>query len=174
MGTEKRMQPTLIYLPIESDIVSTPIYLAADVISFFKPTGLCLDPCAGEGVFLDLLPPGSEWCEITKGRDFYTWNKPVDWCIGNPPYSHYSAWLRHSMEIAQNIVYVMPPYKIFTSGKFQKELFTWGGIAHIRRYGTGTEWGFPFGQALAAVHYKARYSGPTYWSDGLSTGESPQ
>ena len=58
----------------------------------------------------------------------------------------------------------MPVYKVFASGKFLDNLFDWGGIVHIRRYGTGTQWGFPFGHALAAVHYKSGYLGSTAWS----------
>src|SRR5512145_1783139 len=108
MGTEKKMQPSLFHVEIASDVVFTPYELAEDVVDFFKPYGACIDPCCGNGVFLDLLPSGSDWCEITKGRDFYAWNKPVDWCISNPPYSHYAAWMRHSMRVARNIVYVVP------------------------------------------------------------------
>lgn len=164
MGTEKIMQQSLIHIPTKSDVVYTPPILAKDVISFFNPSGFCLDPCAGNNVFFDLLPTGAEWCEIERGRNFYAWLNPVDWIVSNPPFSHYSAWMRHSMKVAQNIVYIMPVYKVFASGKFQDELFKWGGIVHIRRYGTGTEWGFPFGHALAAVHYKAGYIGQTAWS----------
>jgi hypothetical protein len=153
------------HVATKTDLVYTPDELARDAVSFFKPTGFCLDPCAGtDDVFFDLLPPGAEWCEIERGRDFYAWEQPVDWIVSNPPFSHYSAWLRHSMTVAQNIVYLMPVYKVFASGKFQDELFAWGGIVHIRRYGTGTEWGFPFGHALSAVHYQAGYTGCTAWS----------
>lgn len=164
MGTELKMQPTLMHVPTVSDVVRTPLELAQDMVNFFQPSGLCLDPCAGAGVFMDLLPSGSEWCEIERGRDFYAWQTPVNWVVGNPPYSHYSAWLRHSMKVSRDILYVMPVYKVFSSGKFLEDLFAWGGIVHIRRYGTGTEWGFPFGHALAAVHYQAGYSGSTAWS----------
>jgi hypothetical protein len=158
------MQPVLIHVTAESDMVGTPPELAADMVEWFKPGSPCLDPCAGNNVFLDLLPGNADWCEIERGRDFYKWVQPVDWIVSNPPYSHYSAWLRHSMRVAINIVYLMPVYKVFASGKFLDELFGWGGIVHIRRYGTGTQWGFTFGHALAAVHYKKDYDGDTSWS----------
>ncbi len=164
MGTEKKMQPSLIHVPVVNDVVYTPKELAVDIVNFFKPDGFCLDPCVGLGAFFDLLPIGSDWCEITAGRDFYAWNAPVDWVVGNPPYSHYSAWMRHSMKIAENILYIMPVYKIFSSGKFIEDLFTWGGIVHIRRYGVGSDWNFPFGHALSAVHYQKGYTGATSWS----------
>lgn len=158
------MQPILLHVAAENDIIDTPIELARDIVDYFRPYGLCLDPCAGKDVFFNLLPKGSDWCEIERGRDFYAYTKQVDWIVSNPPYSHYSAWLRHSMKIATNIVYLMPAYKPFASGKFLDTLFEWGGIKQIRRYGTGTQWGFPFGHALAAVHYQAGYDGPTTWS----------
>lgn len=164
MGTEKKMQPALFHIPTQSDIEYTPAELVDDMIGFFRPSGRCLDPCCGNGAFLDKLPPGSDWCEIENGRDFYAHVEQVDWIMSNPPYSHLSAWMRHSMRVARDIVYLMPIYKTFSSGKFQDDLFEWGGIVHIRRYGTGTEWGFPFGHALAAVHYRANYTGDTSWS----------
>ena len=165
MGIEKRMQPALIHIPTISDCHATPLVLAKDIVDHFNPVGRCLDPCRGEGAFYDLLPTASsEWCEIEQGRDFYAWSDPVDWIVSNPPYSHYSAWLRHSFTVAKDIVYLMPVYKIFASDKFLNELFRWGGIVHIRRYGTGSAWGFPFGHALSAVHYQAGYTGDTSWS----------
>ncbi len=158
------MQPILMHVRAERDVEYTPADLAQDIVSFFKPSGICLDPCAGNDVFFNLLPEGRQWCEIERDRDFYSWNTPVDWVISNPPYSHYSAWVRHSMEVADNIVYLMPAYKVFASAKFLEDLFSWGGIVHIRRYGTGSDWGFPFGHALSAVHYQRGYKGPTFWS----------
>jgi hypothetical protein len=158
------MQPILLHVRAERDMEYTPTELARDIVDWFSPAGICLDPCAGNGAFFDLLPAGADWCEIERGRDFYAWTKPVDWIISNPPFSHYSSWMRHSMKVAQNIVYLMPAYKVFASGKFLDDLFKWGGIVHIRRYGTGTQWGFPFGHALSAVHYQAGYMGSTSWS----------
>jgi hypothetical protein len=158
------MQPALLHVPTEKDVVYTPAELAADMVAHFSPQGFCLDPCAGDGVFLDRLPPGSAWCEIERGRDFYAWTEPVDWIISNPPYSHLLAWIRHSFSVAKNIVYLMPSHRVFASAAFLDDLFAWGGIVHVRRYGTGSQWGFPFGHALAAVHYQACYRGGTSWS----------
>jgi hypothetical protein len=159
------MQPTLIHVATEKDIVYTPPELARDVVKFFSPAGLCLDPCLGDAVFFNLLPVGSEWCEIEMGRDFYAWKTPVDWIIGNPPFSHLLAWIRHSFTVARDIVYLMPSHRVFASAEFLDDLFVWGGIVHVRRYNTGTRWGFPFGHALAAVHYRKDYKGGTSWSN---------
>ncbi len=165
MGAERKMQPLLFHVPNNSDVVFTPEKLADDVVQFFKPSYLCLDPCAGNNVFYNRLPAGrTDWCEISRGRDFYSYTQHVNWIVSNPPFSHYSAWMRHSMEIADNIVYLLPVYKIFASDKFQRDLFSWGGIVHNRHYGTGTDWGFPFGHSLSAVHFQRGYFGPMYTS----------
>ena len=97
-------QPQLIHAPLdEKDVVFTPEWAARDMVDFFKPSGRILEPCKGDGVFLKFLPPETEWCEITEGRDFYAWVDPVDWCFGNPPYKQFGKWMYHSMAIAKNI-----------------------------------------------------------------------
>lgn len=158
------MQPMLMHVRAERDLVYTPPALARDMVDFFQPAGTCLDPCSGSGAFLDLLPTGSKWCEVERGRDFYAWTKSVDWIISNPPFSHLLAWIRHSFKVADDIVYLMPSHRVFASAAFLDDVFIWGGIVHIRRYGSGSQWGFPFGHALAAVHYRKGYEGETSWS----------
>ena len=164
MGKELKMQPTLLHVVTQKDVVYTPPKLAGDMFAFFQPTGICLDPCKGDGAFYNLFPAGREWCEIEQGRDFYAWTKPVDWILSNPPFSNLLAWIRYSFTIANDIVYLMPSHRVFASAEFLDDLFVWGGIVHIRRYGTGTQWGFPFGHALVAVHYRKNYTGKTSWS----------
>lgn len=172
MGGLLKMQPTLLHVAANKDIVYTPDWLASYIVSYFAPSGSCLDPCSGGNAFYKYLPAGSKWCEIEKGRDFYAFTDHVDWIVSNPPYSHLLAWIRHSFKIAKNIVYLMPIHRVFSSAEFLKDLLKWGGVAEIRLYGTGTKAGFAFGNALGAVHYKARYTGSTKWTkferNGLS------
>ena len=164
MGKELKMQPSLIQMATPKDVVYTPPELARDVVAFFQPTGICLDPCKGDGAFYNLFPAGREWCEIEQGRDFYSWNTKVDWIVSNPPFSNLLAWIRHSFKVSSDIVYLMPLHRAFASAEFLRDLFAWGGVVHIRRYGTGGQWGFPFYHALVAVHYRAGYKGSTSWS----------
>lgn len=171
MGKLLTMQPFLLHSPANRDIVFTPDWLARDIVEYFKPTGVCLDPCRGDGAFLRHLPSGSHWCEIEQGVDFYAWSTPVDWIISNPPYSHLLAWIRHSFKIAANIVYLMPVHRVFSSFQFLADLQAWGGVAEIRLYGTGTRAGFRFGNAMGAVYYKAAYQGSTKWSSYFPKGE---
>lgn len=157
-------QPQLLQIALDpQDIVFTPDWVAQDMVSFFQPSGVILDPCKGDGVFLKYLPP-AEWCEIREGKDFYAWHKPVDWVFGNPPYSQFSKWLDHSMSIAQNICYFIPLTRLFNSGFFIKRTMKWGGIAHMRYYADGGELGWNIGFAIGAVHFKKDYSGPMYQS----------
>lgn len=164
MGKLLTPQAALFHAPIAKDVVYTPAWLAELVVKHFAPSGVCLDPCMGDGAFYRLLPAGSEWCEATNGRDFFAWDKDVDWVIGNPPYSCLLGWIRHSFKIADNVVYLMPLHRVFASYEFMEDIQKYGGIAEILLIGTGATAGFPFGHALGAVHYKRGYAGDTKWS----------
>ena len=164
MGKLLTPQPSLFHAAVEKDVVYTPAWLAEKIVGHFAPTGKCLDPCRGDGAFLRLLPGGAQWCEIAEGRDFFSWGELVDWVIGNPPYSCLLGWIRHSFKIADNVVYLMPLHRVFSSYEFLAELQRWGGVREIVVVGTGTTAGFPFGHALGVVHYKRGYCGETRWT----------
>lgn len=151
--------------PPDSDVVYTPTWVAKDMIEHFEPTGTVLDPCRGLGAFHDLLPSGSPWCEITEGRDFFDWVEPVDWVVGNPPYSKSSAWFRHSFALAEHVCYVLPLRHQFSAYGRLRDLMEYGGVREIRLYGGGSRCGFPMGNAVGAVHIERGYRGPTYWTD---------
>ena len=71
------------------------------------------------------------------------------------------SWIRHSFLIARNIVYLIPLHRVVASYTFLEDLEAHGGIAEELIIGTGTTAGFPFGHALAAVHFRCGYSGET-------------
>lgn len=143
-----------------NDIVFTPKPVAEFIVNWANPNGKCLDPCMGEGVFYDLLPEPKDWCEITKGKDFFDYNKSVDWIVGNPPYSDFNRFLKHSFDLSDNVVYLVPVAKIWKS---------WGTIMQIKEYGgivkmwmiPANRCGFPFGFPAMAVHFKRNYKGET-------------
>jgi hypothetical protein len=139
------------------DIVYTPDRVAKDMIDFCKPSGRILDPCKGKGVFLKYLSAGTNYCEITEGKDFFDYNDKVDWIISNPPYSGFFPWIYHSMTIADNIVYLLPANKPFISNRLLMLLKDWGEIKHLRLYGTGNKLGFPVGFAIGAFYFKRGY-----------------
>jgi len=142
-----------------NDMVFTPDKIAKYIVELFKPEGKILEPCSGNGAFLKYLPT-ADWCEITKGRDFFDYNKKVDWIVTNPPYSNFDRFLQRSMEIADNIIFLVPIAKMLKS---------WGTISRIARYGgikkvwfsKASKCGFPFGFPVGAFHIKRDYSGQT-------------
>ena len=143
-----------------NDVVFTPIEWARDIVDFFRPSGTCLDPCRGESAFFDELPEPKLWCEISEGVDFFEFDGKVDWIISNPPYSLFSRWLDHSLKVADHIVYLIPVNKLLSSLQKLHKVYQFGGIAHIRYYGTGRDAGFPFGFPVGAVYLKKGYVGP--------------
>ena len=143
----------------EADAVWTPDWCAKDMVGYFKPTGRILEPCRGDGAFTRHLPPGTFWCEITEGRDFFLWADHVDWIVTNPPYSLTRKFLRHSFRVSNNVVFLLPAKNIFSGYGAVRECAGWGGLAAIRWYGTGTMLKFPMGNAMAAMHWKRGHQG---------------
>lgn len=142
------------------DVVYTPDWCAHDMINHFAPSGTVLDPCSGEGAFLDKLPKGSLWCEISRGVDFFKWTRHVDWVIGNPPYSLTRKWFEHSYLIADHLLYLVPLRNVFSGYGFIRDIYQFGGFREIRTYGTGGRLGFPMGNAVGAMHIERGYRGP--------------
>lgn len=144
----------------QNDVVFTPDDIAKTIVAMFPIAGSVLEPCSGEGAFLRYLPPQTQWCEITKGRDFFDYHERVDWIVTNPPYSNFDRFLAHAFDIAENVVFLVPIGKVFKS---------WGTIQKVRRYGgiksvwfvPASRCGFPFGFPAGAFHFERQYTGPT-------------
>ena len=150
-----------------NDVVFTPDHMAKKIVSLYKLSGKILEPCSGEGVFLKYLPKDTEWCEITKGRDFFEFKDKVDWIVTNPPYSNFDRFLDHAFELSNNVVFLVPVAKILKS---------WGTIIKIKKYGgivsiwlvPASKCGFPFGFPAGSFHFKKGYKGLTkfdYYDD---------
>jgi hypothetical protein len=152
--TEQTTQPQLLKMSlVPGDVVFT--------VNFFQPSGRVLEPCAGDGAFLKHLPPQTEWCEIDKGKDFFLWREPVDWIVGNPPYSTaiFLRWLRHSFALSADVVYILPTKKVFQSFSVMDLVSAYGGIRSILAYGRAGDVGFPFGFSIAAFHFSRNWKG---------------
>ncbi len=103
----------------DKDIWMTPPDLALDIVRYFQSQDLMcesfdfLEPCCGNGAFLNALKNELngesitiDWCELSKGRDFFEWpEKDYDWIITNPPFSKYADFLEKSLSIANNVVF---------------------------------------------------------------------
>jgi len=139
----------------KSDVVMTPEWIAKDIINHFNPTGVCLDPCRGDGAFYNNFPGQKEWCEINENKDFFLWDKKVDWVISNPPYSNMVPFIIKGMEISNNVVYYLYADIYWTKARIniiQEFGFHLHEIYFIQ---SKKEDNFPiFGRALAAVHLK--------------------
>lgn len=143
-----------------NDVVFTPDWLAERICSMFVIEGKVLEPCKGEGAFLRYLPTGTEWCEITEGRNFYDYDKPVDWIVTNPPYSDFNRFLAHSFSLAQNIVLLIPTAKLFKSMGTLRSVYDYGGIESLHLLPAGKA-GFPFGFPCGIFHLSRGYKGLT-------------
>ena len=143
-----------------ADVVFTPESVAKMIVEYYNPTGKCLDPCKGEGAFLKYMPIGSDWCEIAYKKSFFDYHKKVDWIISNPPYSIINEWLEHSFKIADNIVYLLPINKTFSSWDRMKKIKEFGGIKEMWFLGPGNRVGFPFGFLYGCIYLKKGYVGP--------------
>lgn len=143
------------------DVVFTPDNVAQMIVDYFNPTGLCLDPCRGEGAFFKYLPCDSrEWCEITEGRDFFDYHTKVDWIISNPPFSDLNDFLVHSFEISKNVVYLTPCDKIFNSWNRILAFEKFGGIKTLLIMHP-SKCKFKFGFPVGVFHFVKNYKGFT-------------
>jgi hypothetical protein len=142
------------------DVACTQDRIAAEIVNRYRPRGVVLDPCAGDGAFARLMP-GCLTCEIREGRDFFAFDRGVDWIVGNPPYSILNAWLEHSFALASDIVYLLPIAKVFGSRKRLLAIQDYGGIVEVYAPWTGRAVGFAFGWACGAVHFRRGHRGPT-------------
>ena len=156
----------------ESDIVYTDNGIAKIIIDILNPSGLCLDPCKGDGAFYNHLPAGSEYCEIIEGKDFFEYNKKVNWIIGNPPYSNFMDFLYKSFELAENVSFLVPTNKIFQRQKIMEMINNYGGIKSMIIFGSGSLIGLPFGFSVGNFHFKKGYKGDTKIIMGMKTIKS--
>ena len=140
-----------------NDIIFTPSDLAKKIIDHFKPSGDILDPSSGNGAFLNQMP-GADWCEISKGRDFFDYTKHVDWIVTNPPWSKLREFLHHGYEIADNVVYLMTINHVFTKARLRDMRAHGFGIKEIFCFDTPPN--FPgSGFQCGAVHFAKDYDG---------------
>lgn len=142
---------------VSNDVVMTPLHMAKRIVDHFKPSGRILEPCRGAGHFTRYMPD-AEWCEITQGRDFFDWEKPVDWIITNPPWSKIRQFLQHSMKVADEIVFLMTVNHVWTKARIRDIYETGYGIKEICLIEMPPE--FPqSGFQLGAIHISRNWIG---------------
>jgi len=157
-----RCQPNRNYT--SDDVVQTPPEMARRLVRHFAPSGEILEPCCGQGHFLKALPSGTHWCEISRGKDFFSWDKPVDWIITNPPWSQIRRFLGHSMEVANHIVFLMTVNHAWTKARLRDAREQGFGIREIALL----EMPLCFPQSgfqLGAVYYARGWDGDISFTD---------
>ena len=142
----------------KNDVVFTPDWLAKKICSMFPIKGSILEPCKGEGVFLKYLPESTDWCEIADGKNFYDYEKKIDWIVTNPPYSDFNRFLDHSFKLADNVIFLVPVAKFFKSMGTLKKVFAFGNFVEIHTL-SSSKAGFPFGFPSAIYYIKKNYKG---------------
>jgi hypothetical protein len=142
-----------------ADVVMTPPEIASCVINHFKPAGLILEPAKGNGSFYDQLPHPKDWCEISEGRDFFDYDKKVDWIITNPPYSIYDRFLAHCLDLADNVVLLVPLVKALKSMGIIRLVESYGGLKEVFVIGSGGKCGFAVGLPTGCLYYRRDYRG---------------
>ena len=142
------------------DVVFTPEWLTKQICDMFPIEGKVLEPCKGEGAFLKYLPEDTDWCEITEGKNYYDYDKKVDWLVTNPPYSDFNRFLEHSFDLADNIVLLVPVAKLFKSMGTLSSIFDYGGFVEIHTL-PSSKAGYPFGFPSAVYYMKRGYKGDT-------------
>lgn len=146
------------------DKVMTPEKIAKMIIDWLplQKSDIILDPCKGTGSFYNNYPENTikHYCEIDEGIDFFNFNFDVDWIITNPPYSIFDEFLKHSFEIADNVVFLCPLSKIVSSMGRVRQYKKYGGVPKILII-SASKCGFPFGFPCCAVWFKKDYNGLT-------------
>jgi hypothetical protein len=151
-----RYQPNRDY--VSNDDIQTPPELARRLVEHFQPRGRVLEPCCGEGNILRLLPPGAEWCEIKRGRDFLQHHGAYDWILTNPPWSRIRDFLAHSLRLADNVVFLMTVNHVWTKARLREMTACGFGLREILLLPAPAS--FPqTGFQLGAVHFQRGWTG---------------
>jgi hypothetical protein len=143
----------------QTDLVMTNPSLAKVILDYFNPTGIVFEPARGDGAFYNQMKDPKGWCEITDGRDFFDYDRKVDWIVTNPPYSIYDQFLLKCFEVADNVVLLVPLAKAFKSKKIDMAIQEYGGLKEVLMLGGGGEVGFKFGFPVGCLYYQRGYKG---------------
>lgn len=127
-----------------------------------KENEILLEPCRGKGAFYNNFPSFciKDFCEIDEGKDFFEYNKKVDWIITNPPYSIFDAFAKHCFELSDNVVLLAPLSKIVSSLGRIKMFEQYGNVVEIQLIGA-SKCGFHFGFPCCSIWFKKNYKGTT-------------
>jgi len=76
--------------------------MVKDLIAITLISGSVLDAGSGKNkVWYNNLKGEKYECEIEDGCDFYSWDKKVDWVVGNPPFHESWKFFDKASQVAQ-------------------------------------------------------------------------
>lgn len=137
------------------DVVMTPLDIAERLVNHFQPKGKGLEPCCGSGNILRFLD-NADWCEITKGKDFFDYSEKVDYIFTNPPWSKIRPFLQHAMGIANDIYFLFTINHLWTKARLRDIQEQGFGIVEICIFDTPKD--FPqSGFQVGMVHIRKNY-----------------
>jgi len=121
--------------------------------------GRLLEPCKGNGAFTRAMP-NCDWFEIDEGRDFLKYYYGHwDWVITNPPWSDFRRFLRKSMEVSDNVVFLCLINAFFMKARLRDMKEMDFGITEILTVDTPPKPWPQTGFALGVTHLKRSYFG---------------
>ena len=148
-----------------NDKVYTPSTLSSLIVNHFNPSGKIVEPCRGKGSFSSLMP-GCDWFEIDDGKDFLLAEGHWDWAVTNPPWSQFRPFLKKSMEVADNVVFLALLNAWFMKARMRDMKEAEFGIAEILLVDTPSKPWPQTGFQLADVHIKRGYRGDIKLTEG--------
>ena len=102
-----------------------------------------------------------EYCEIKEGIDFLTIEGHWDWVTTNPPFSKFRAFLKKSMQVADNIVFLSLINAWFMRAR-QRDITDEGfGLVEILKVPTPPKPWPQFGMCLGAAWLRRGWKGST-------------
>jgi len=148
-----------------SDIHYTKPEVSKFIIDYFSPTGKVLEPFKGGGAFYDHLPKGTSWAEIDDGIDFFKIKSQFDWIVTNPPFSNLTEVMEHAFSISENVIFLVPMSKIYSSVPRMNLVKNVAGIKTELYLGSGRKIGFDIGFPFAAFEFVRGYKGKKTFVD---------
>lgn len=143
--------------------VQTPRDVCKLIVEHFKPTGSILEPCKGNGNFLEFMPD-ADWCEIKEDRDFFDCEKKYDYIITNPPFDLMRKFIIKSMEVSDNIIFLTTINHLWLKARLRDIKEHKFGIKEILLLDTPNT--FPSsGFQVGCFHLQKNYKGNIIFTD---------
>lgn len=72
-----------------------------------------------------------DWCSLSQCKNFFNYQKNVEWIFGKPNLFSLDKILNKSFDISYNILFILPISRIFSTFKRVNSILEYGGIKQI-------------------------------------------